>query len=158
MTKIVEVGECWEWQGYSANSTPQVMHYPGGVARMYSVRRLLRELIAGKAQPDGHYTQNCGNPLCVCPDHTLWRSKAVHMKMMGRKRGCTPLTINKLRQSRIDNGFTKLDMSKAQTIRLSDESSPVLAKRYGVDRSLINRIKAGRAWRVITGPFAGLFK
>jgi len=34
----------------------------------------------------------------------------------------------------------------------------VLAERYGVSKSWINRIKRGEVWRVLSSPFAGLFK
>ena len=39
---------------------------------------------------------------------------------------------------------------------MSTESGPALADRYGVNRSLINRIKRGDAWKDYTNPFGGL--
>jgi hypothetical protein len=79
------------------------------------------------------------------------------MRTMGR--GKASLTkAAKLREYRISTGQAKLSESKAQEIRLSDDSGPVLAERFGVSRGLINRIKRGRAWRVLSSPWQGLFK
>jgi len=156
--RTVEEGECWLWQGYVANKTPQVVSYPDGKKRMVSARRLLLELAKGKPQPDGHYGNTCGNHLCVNPDHTVWKSEAVHMRFMSKKRQYSNVTANKLRKFRVETGLAKLSESKAQEIRLSGESGPVLAQRYGVSRSWINKIKRGAAWRVLSSPFAGLFK
>jgi hypothetical protein len=156
--RVVEVGDCWEWQGYIQNNTPQVAAYPGGKKKMVSVRRLLRELETGRAQPDGHYSNTCGNPLCVNPDHTIWRGQDAHMRAMASKRRVSDVTANKLRKFRVESGLAKLDESKAQEIRLSTESGPVLAERYGISRSWVNRIKRNEVWRMLSSPWQGLFK
>jgi hypothetical protein len=156
--RTIEEGDCWLWQGYIQNNTPQVVSYASGSKRMVSVRRLLRELITGRVQPDGHYSNTCGNPLCVNPDHTIWRGQDAHMRAMAKKRRVSDVTANKLRNYRVNTGQAKLSESKAQEIRLSEEPGPVLAERYGVSRSWINRVKRGEVWRVLSSPFAGLFK
>ena len=156
--RCIEVGDCWEWQGYIANNTPQVIAYPGGFKKMVSVRRLLRELVTGQAQPDGHYGNTCGNHRCVNPDHTIWKSENAHMRHMAKKRKVSNVTANKLRKYRVESGKAKLCESKAQEIRLSSESAPVLAERFGVSKSWITKIRRGKAWRVLSSPFVGLFK
>lgn len=156
--RVIEVGDCWEWQGYHQNNTPQVIAYPGGVKKMVSVRRMLRELVTGQPQPDGNYSNTCGNHRCVNPDHTIYRNESGHMRDMGRKRKVSAVTANKLRKYRVENGLAKLDESKAQEIRLSSEPAPVLAERFGVSKSWITKIRRGKAWRVLSSPFAGLFK
>lgn len=156
--RIVEVGDCWEWQGYIQNNTPQVASYPGGKKKMVSVRRLLRELVTGRVQPDGHYGNTCGNPRCVNPEHTIWKGQLAHMRYMAKKRVVSNVTANKLRNYRVEAGLVKIDQAKAEEIRSSPESGPVLAERYGVSRSWISKIKQGRAWRVLISPWQGLFK
>ena len=52
--------------------------------------------------------------------------------------------------------ITKLTIEKAREIRLSPDSTVTLVKRYQVDRSLIQGIKAGKRWRDYSNPFAGL--
>jgi hypothetical protein len=155
--RTIEEGDCWLWQGYLQNNTPQVASYKNGGKRMVSVRKLIRELETGRQQPKGHYSNTCGECSCVNPDHTIWRSNHMHMRSMGRGRGSVTKAA-KLREYRVSTGQVKLSESKAQEIRLSDDSGPVLAERYGVSRGLINRIKRGRAWRVLSSPFAGLFR
>jgi hypothetical protein len=156
--RTIEEGDCWLWQGYSQNGTPQVMHYRKDKKGMYSVRRLLRELQIGRAMPDGQYGNTCKNPLCVSPDHTLWKNTKTHMRDMASRRTHGPVESLKKRQARIDLGLTKLDMEKAQAIRASSEPGRVLAEQYGVHESMIKRIRTGRVWRVLSSPFAGLFK
>ena len=157
--RTIEVGECWEWQGYSAHGTPQVFNrVDGSKRRMYSVRRLLRELIEGQAQPDGFYSVSCGNVECVNPDHTIFRTEKQHFKAMGKKVGDSPVRALKLSQYHRTNGKAKLCESKAQEIRLSNESGPVLAERYGVNRSLISRVRRGEIWKCLTNPFRGLMR
>lgn len=80
------------------------------------------------------------------------------MRAMGRKRKVSAVTASKLRKFRVEAGLAKLDEEKAQEIRLSEEPSPVLAKRFGVSKSWVTKIKRGKAWRVLSSPFAGLFK
>jgi hypothetical protein len=155
--RVIEEGECWLWQGYIQNNTPQISHYIDGKKTMVSVRKLMRELETGRQQPKGHYSNTCGECSCVNPDHTIWRSDHMHMRSMGRGRSSVTKAA-KLREYRVSTGQVKLSESKAQEIRLSDDSGPVLAERYGVSRGLINRIKRGRAWRVLSSPFAGLFR
>lgn len=156
--RCVEVGDCLEWQGYIANNTPQVIAYPDGKKKMTSVRRLLRELVTGQAQPDGHYGNTCGNHRCVNPDHTIWKNQDAHMRAMGRKRTVSAVTANKLRQYRLDAGLAKLDEAKAQEIRMSADAAPVLAKRFGVSVSSITRIRRHEVWRILKSPWQGLFK
>lgn len=156
--RTVEEGDCLIWQGYISNKTPQVVSYPGGKKTMVSARKLMRELQIGKPQPKGSYGNTCDNHNCVNPDHTIWKSELVHMRYMAKKRVVSNVTASKLRQYRVDTGQVKLCESKAQEIRLSDESGPVLAERFGVSKSWINKIKRGEVWRVLSSPWQGLFK
>lgn len=156
--RCVEEGDCWLWQGYLTNKTPQVFTKVDGKRAMVSVRKLLRELATGQPQPAGHYGNTCGNYQCVCPEHTLWKGEDAHMRYMAKRRTVSPMLASKLRRIRVEAGQAKLDEAKAQAIRLSEESGPALAERYGVSRSLINKIKRGLAWRVFAGPWQGLFR
>ena len=156
--RTVEEGDCWIWQGYIQNKTPQVVDYPDGKKKMVSVRMLLRQLQTGQPQPKGHYGNTCGDVRCVNPEHTIWKSEAVHMKAMQKKRKVTDITANKLRKYRVESGKAKLNEESAAEIRVSQETGPVLAERYGVSRGLINRIKRHQSWRILISPWQGLFK
>lgn len=149
-------GDCWLWQGYIANNTPQVMAYPGGQRKMMSVRRLIWELRSSKPQPDGHYSNTCGDHRCVSPLHTFWRGEKSHMRQMAKKRVVTPAMIKKLRDYRIRTGQAKITEAMAKKIRESEEVNAVLAKRYGINKSLVSKIKRGVAWRDLSSVWSGL--
>jgi len=152
LSRAVEVGECMEWQGYLANGTPAVCHE----GRVVMVRRLLLSF-RGVEVPQGSYAApRCGNPLCVHPDHIAIRSQKQHAIVMAKGIDYNaPERIRKLTDSARELR-AKLDIEKAREIRMSHEPSSVLADRYSVNKSLINRIKRGDAWRDIRNPFAGL--
>jgi hypothetical protein len=145
-------------QAYCGNKTPQVMYHTQGKRKMYSVRRLIRELQTGRAQADGHYTNSCGNHLCVSPNHVLYKTVKNHLRDMAKGRTHTPVTSFKKRQVRIDLGLTKLDMKKAEEIRASNLKLRELAEEYKVNISMIKRIRTNKAWKPLSSPFAGLFK
>lgn len=155
--RTIEEGDCWLWQGYKANGTPQVSHpRPGFSSKMYSVRRLMRDLVTGKPTPDGHYVTRCNTPECVRPEHVLYRTDPEHLQAIGRKSGTGVTKANKLRKYQIERGRAKLNDEIAHAIRMSNETGVALAKRYGVDRSLISQVRRGLAWKVLANPFRGL--
>ena len=159
--RTVEEGDCWLWQGYKANGTPQVCHpRPGFSSKMYSVRRLMRDLVTGKPTPDGHYVTRCHNSACVNPEHVLFNMDEQHMKRIGRNVSASANITRsmKLRKYRIRIGHAKLSEQIAQEIRLSNESCTALGARYGVDKSLISKVRRGTAWKVLANPFQGLFQ
>jgi hypothetical protein len=156
--RTIEEGDCWQWQGYCGNKTPQVMCFFNDKRKMYSVRRLMRELQTGRAQPDGHYTNSCGNHLCVNPAHVLYKTAKNHLRDMAKGRTHTAVDSFKKRQARIDGGLTKLDMKKAEEIRASNLKLRELAEEYKVNISMIKRIRTNKAWKPLSSPFAGLFK
>jgi ribosome-binding protein aMBF1 (putative translation factor) len=152
LARTEEYGECQVWTGYSTNKTPQVDHN----GKMVPVRRLLCEL-DGVAITGQYFGVRCGTELCVCPEHIIQRSQKGHAKVMAKsaatRRAAKATDQYIARRNRPD---TKLDVDKAREIRESLESGPVLAARFGVSRSLVNKIKRGEYWRDHSNPFAGL--
>jgi hypothetical protein len=145
--RCVMRGDCWLWQGYIVNNTPQVMAFPDGQKKMVSVRKLLRELISQQPQPSGNYGHTCGDPACVAPLHTVWRGKISQLKHMANVRVILPEERIRMRDRRIAGGHAKLTAEQVHVIRASSESGPVLGARYGVSKALINRIKRNEIWR-----------
>lgn len=62
----------------------------------------------------------------------------------------------KIAAGKRSSGAAKLTLEQAREIRASEDTGPVLAERYGVNRSLIGSIRRGVAWRDYSDPFAGL--
>ena len=150
--RTIEDGDCWEWTGYCANGTPSVSH----AGKMISVRRLFTELLGGKLR-EGYYVPKCGNKLCVNPDHIAYNDPKQHMRKAARVALKSPTRRLKIQiHKRATVG--KLTQEKADEIRSSSEASRVLAAKYGVDKSIICRIKNGQAWVNLSNPFAGLIR
>lgn len=151
LARTEEDGECLVWTGYIGNNVPQVSH--GG--KVVAVRRLLLELHGRVLKPGDHASPSCCNPSCVNPEHIVQRTAAQHSKVMHKAprnqltRGSKIATFARATRS-------KLDIDKARAIRSSDESGPVLAERYGVNKSVIARIRNNIAWKDYSSPFAGL--
>ena len=147
-----EVGDCWVWKKAITSGYPQ-LKVPGRACKL--VRRLVVELDgrpAGARQP---VITTCGDPLCVNPAHL----KPVTVSEVGKRAAAAGGWKGKARGSKIaakKRATGKLTLEIAREIRMSEESGPVLSARYGVNRSLITRIKRGHAWKDYTNPFGGL--
>lgn len=148
--RTIEDGECWEWQGYCANGTPSVSHD----GKMISVRRLFTQLL-GNTVREGYYVPKCGNKLCVNPEHTTYNDPKQHMKKAARKALQSPTRRLKI-QIHKRATTAKLTQEMADEIRCSEGPSRVIAEKYGVNKSVICRIRAGKAWVNLSNPFAGL--
>ena len=148
--RTIEDGDCWEWQGYCAYGTPSVCHQ----GKMISVRRLFTQLL-GNIVRDGYYVPKCGNGLCVNPEHTTYNDPKQHMKKAARKALQSPTRRLKIQiHKRATNA--KLTQEKADEIRCSEGPSRLIAEKYGVNKSVVCRIRAGKAWVNLSNPFAGL--
>lgn len=153
LARTEEVGECRVWTGYSCNKTPQVEHE----GKIVSVRRLIVQL-RGDPIKGKFFGVKCHTELCVCPEHIIQRSAVSHARVMAKAsakhQASKSLAQVIARRKRTD---IKMDMDKAREIRKSEESGQALAVRYGVSRSLINKVKRGVYWKDSANPFAGLF-
>lgn len=148
--RTIEVGDCWEWTGYCANGTPSVCHK----GKMIAVRRLFTELLGGQLK-DGYYVPKCKNRACVNPDHTAYNDPKQHMKKAAKVALKSPtrrLKIQLYKRATV----AKLTQEQADEIRVSEGPSRVIAEKYGVNKSVVCRIRAGKAWVNLQNPFAGL--
>ena len=150
-----EVGDCWIWQQGATNGYPQ-MKVQGRCCKL--VRRMVVEIEGRPAEPRQPVVVTCGEALCVNPAHLKATSASDAAKRAAKKGAwqgkARAAKIAKTR--RRSNVNKKLDIDKAREIRMSPESGPVLAARYGVDRSLISRIKRGTDWKDYANPYAAL--
>ena len=152
--RTVEIGECWEWQGYITNNTPYV--YSEG--KMQPVRRVFSQLIYRPSKHAAFYGVNCKNLACVCPDHIKPLTQKQHMAAMQKNSRKSLTRAAKIQIYKRANS-AKLDANKADYIRNSDENSRALAAKFGVSKSVICKVRAGKAWVNLAGnPFAGLMR
>jgi hypothetical protein len=150
-------GECWEYLTDAVTEHhrrhPQIKH----AGKMQLVRRVGYELARGHIKPTLRIVPFCGNPYCVNPAHQRGVTESQKGRMAA-KRGAfsNPDRGRKIAEARRLTR-AKLTPEQAQAIRESEESGPVLAERYGINKSRVNAIKRGDAWKDYRSPFAGLF-
>jgi hypothetical protein len=93
----------------------------------------------------------CDNPSCVNPKHLFIGTMADNMADMERK-GRARHPGRKGSASHLKGrGPFKLTAEKAVQIASSVLSHRQLAALYGVDRTMIYQIKAGKSWSSVTG-------
>lgn len=155
MALTTEEGDCRLWDKYLGNGVPMVYHD----GRFIQVRKLILEL-QGVDVWARYTSPRCNNPLCVEPSHIIQRSPKQQHTHMAKRVSIAPsnqgriIKITKARREQVG----KITQAQAIEIRMSDESGPVLAERFGITRSMVNRIKRGKSWvQEFGNPFAGLF-
>lgn len=144
----VEYGDCLLWQGKFSNRSPQLT-----VGRTtVQLRRLVFEQTGGEAIPAGRFpVMRCREPRCLQHKHIqLMTHKQIGALAAKEGKLSTPSRCAAVAAACQRPGHAKLTTAQAREIRLSTESGPVLAERYGIHRSLVPRIKRGEAWRETT--------
>lgn len=121
----------------------------------YNLRRTLYLLVRGHLEPSRRLAPDCGNPYCINPDHQLALTEKQKSKRAAKNGAFSrPARNAKIAEAKRKNAVLTLEI--AREIRVSEESGPVLAQRYGVNRSLITRIRAAKCWIDYRNPFSGL--
>lgn len=155
MTLTTEEGDCRLWDKYIGNGVPMVYHD----GKLIQVRKLML-MLQGIEVRTRYTAPTCNNPLCVDPSHIIQRTAKQQHTHMAKLVSGSPsnhsriIKITKARREQV----AKITQEQAIEIRMSDESGPVLADRFGITRSMVNRIKRGQSWvQEFGNPFAGLF-
>ncbi|MFT2211498.1 HNH endonuclease [Rhizobium giardinii] len=131
------VKECVEWpfavrksSGYGAH-TYRVARKQKNV----DVHRYVCELAHGSPDPGKQAAHDCGNKICVNPDHLYWASNIENME--DAKRHGTLKGGGRFRQRLFDDDV--------EHICTSGESLIALGARYGMDPSYIGRVRRKHA-------------
>lgn len=156
LARTVEVGDCMEWQGYTANNSPQVSKN----GKMITVRKLIRQLQGVEVAKGTFTSAKCGNPKCVNPEHFTDRTMKQHAKFMsGRIDFQSPIRIAKLQKSAQPR--RKISVEGVAAALGDQRSCAAVADEFGVHKSLISKIRRGVAHRQVSSsvnPFAGLMR
>ena len=148
-----EYGECHIWQrSVNADGYPQ-MTLSSQPHKL--VRRIVFALAGGHLNSRQPVITTCGEKLYVNPDH-LKTSTTAKVAQAAARRGAYSGIARASKIAAAKRKCAKLTMEIAKEIRMSSESGPTLAARYGVNRALIVRIKSGKAWRDFSNPYIGL--
>lgn len=155
---IEDDGECWMWTGAVNQQGHPIIHlrHPVyGHEGCLTVRRYVFLLANGFLLPRQPIGCTCGEKLCVNPAHQ-YQSSVSKIAKIAAKNGAWKGVDRAIKISRAKRSTAKLDAEKAMEIRMSSDSGPVLAARYGVNKSLVNAIKNGLLWKDYGTPFSGL--
>lgn len=131
-----EATGCWLWQGALSADGYGSLRIGGAKER---VHRAAYRHFKGDIAPDLCVCHRCDNPACVNPDHLFLgtpKDNALDRAAKGRggnlRGGC--------------NGRAKLTEEQVRAIRTSAETGAAIARRLGVSKVLVCRIRRGEAW------------
>ena len=138
----VEEGQCRLWTGYMVNGSPLINVNGAGT----SVRRLVWREKHGPIAPNLLAHAQCGNPACVAAEHiVLMTAQEIAKKAAAAGAFSTPQR-RAAQSAAARRHAKKLNLELAREIRLSSDTSKVVAARYGISPSLVKKVRAGKAW------------
>lgn len=124
--------ECWTWLAAKSPRGYGVFGWEERAAHRASYRLLVGPI------PDGRVIRHtCDNPSCVNPAHLLPGTVADNIHD----------AVERHRNIRADtHPNRKLSAAKVREILKSDETSAVLAARFGVSETVIQFVRRGETW------------
>lgn len=155
-------GGCWLWSGPLIDH-PDRMKRPRGVLHILGKRWLAHRLsffAASGVDPGRQFVcHRCDVSLCVNPDHLYLGDHASNMRDMKsrsryfaarqpeRNAAIFAHTARQQTHSRgAGNPKAKLSAEQAAAIRSDGRKTKTIAAEYGVDRTIIQRIRRGALW------------
>lgn len=139
-------GACWLWARDINVRTGFPQACINGKSGM-SVRRFVFTCLMRKELPKGHVVSTtCGNKACVSPRCLVAKTYG-EVLSDAYKTGARWITrASQLERTMDRKGHVKLDLTKAREIRASKESSDYWARKCGVNRRTINKVRANQSW------------
>lgn len=146
---------CQIWQGATCSGHPCIRVKEGEKWFTRLVRKVLWEHHEGTLRTDCLVTASCGDSLCISDEHRVAVNRSVHYT---KKRVSTPLTaLQKQKRAEFRRAhYAKLTPEQVQEIFVSTEPTRAVGAKYGIDKSMVSRIRAGKAWKTYTGLWSGL--
>lgn len=146
--KTIDDGGCLIWTGRLSCSCGHPKH---GTMLM---RRAVWEARNGPLTPKELISTSCGNRLCLEHLEKVTRAE-VSRRANADPRMKAAKRVKSAAWARANS--KKLDMEKANAIRASADNDHTLAALYGVDHSMISKVRRNQAWvESFSSPFAGL--
>lgn len=138
------VGDCWEYTGYRSNLG--YGKFSLGRDRQVFVHRLAYEIFVGPITGNLLVCHRCDNPPCFNPEHLFLGSQKDNLRDALAKGRCR----NKVLFGE-DHGMAKLTRAAVKEIRETYKprviTRPSLAHKFGVHRSVIDKVLSGDQWK-----------
>lgn len=157
--RCVEVGDCWEWTGARSNKRSPLCAIPTQLPKQPGTRptRVGVAVLAWEAfhkKPVGSMVvyRTCFNHDCVNPAHLKCGTRTQMSEDLAKAGRCKrkPAAIAAITKAKRATA-SKLTIQQVREIRGSTETVRSIAEKYGVNQSLISRIRRGHAWRESVG-------
>lgn len=127
---------CWLWLGALNHQGYAQINMPGN--RQCRAHRLSYEIHKGEIPKNLHIRHTCDVRCCINPDHLL----------LGTRQQNAQDAVDRNRyvkgEKRKDS---KLTDAQAAAIKTDSRSQRVIAAEYGIDPSVVCRIRRGTAWK-----------
>lgn len=140
--RVDRSGDCWEWTGGRIQDGYGMLRFE---KRAWLAHRLAYELSGGVLVRGREVMHSCDNPPCCNPAHLSvgthqenmddMMAKRRHLTIKGEAIHCAKLTEDNVREIR------RLYADGADT------SYRILAARFGVNKSVIAKVRAGETWK-----------
>lgn len=139
--------QCWQWTGAKASNGYGSFQPGGNGSPGMGAHRFCYELHHGPIEKGraSVVMHSCDNRLCVNPAHlSLGTPKENTADMIAKGRHARQAPVGGA------NGKAVLTEEIVRAIRASDESNPVLARRFGCGINTVRGVRIGRTWTHIT--------
>lgn len=156
LARLDRTGNCWLWTG-ALDARGRGRVWRNGSLRLH--HRAVWEILVGPIPEGALLCHHCDNPQCANPAHLyIGDSKTNAGDMWQRGRHWTQkeperaASVGSRLGSRNEwakgasNPKAKLTQDQVKQIIASPDGSRELARRYGVDRTTIQRIRRGSLW------------
>jgi hypothetical protein len=144
-----DLDACWQWTGAtSTTGYPQMRFAANGRARTHFTHRLVYLAVHGSLGRSMSVCHTCDNPLCVNPGHLFLGTHGQNMRDMARKGRANGWFKTHPRRGERNRG-AKLNAHQVIEIRRLFEVGACrrdLRVRFGVGKTAIDNILAGRTW------------
>lgn len=138
----IALGRCWVWEGPVNWAGYGKIGEGGRGGKILATHRVAFMLANGPIPPGKHVLHRCDYPPCCNPRHLFLGNQRTNMDDMVRKNR----QRNKGHPGE-DNGRAILTEKEVRAIRTSTLSALELAKRYGVSRDVIYKIRRNVTWK-----------
>lgn len=139
---VSKAKECWLWKKpyYAAQPYPQIV-YKG---KKQKISRLLFSMLKRKLKKGECVMHTCDRPNCCNPSHLKAGTHYENMQDRKRKNRGGDRKGEK-------NGRCKITEKQAKLILSSDKSGSYFAKKHGVSKTAISRLRMGKNWKHLHG-------
>lgn len=142
-TPVTESG-CILWMGTNVRGYGQIeVRRPDGSYKKARAHRVAWSLAYGEIPAGMHVLHKCDTPACIRPDHLFLGTNADN-------------TADKVAKGRHPCGekSSSAKLTEAQVIAIRNDQRPsrVIADEFGVKKTQVGDIRAGRRWKHIQMP------